>query len=384
MKDNSKWEQFKNLSFVGGPEIIGNGITAIFWFFLASQLSVEEFGELHYFIAIAGFTFIGTLIGTQNTITVLTAKGIRIEGTLFTISLVTVGIGSMFVLLLTQRIDSSMLVLAYAINDLSIAYMLGKKFFSTYGKNIFLQKVLTCILGITFFYLFGAEGIIFAIILSYGHFSFYIFKILRKSSFNFNLVRENSKFILNNWFLNLIGMSRSHLDKIILVPYLGLTVMGNYSLALQFWAILIIFSNILFKYFLTYDASGVQNNRIKSFAVIISIITAAIGIIVLPMIIPVFFEKFMEVTIAIQIMSIGTIPVMIDKIFVSELVGQKKTKTVFISRITNACTLILGILILGPDYGLAGISVAFVLSFVFQVMVIFLIDYRHKLGNKIN
>ena len=115
MKENSKWEQLKNLSFVGGPDILGSGITAIFWFFIASELSVEEFGELHYFIAIAGFVFSITLIATQNTITVLAAKGIKIEGTLFTISLIAAGFGSIIVILLTQRIDSGFLVLAYII-----------------------------------------------------------------------------------------------------------------------------------------------------------------------------------------------------------------------------------------------------------------------------
>jgi len=49
-----------------GKDVFGVGISAIFWFFIASQVEVEEYGELHYFIAIASFAFIVSLIGTQN------------------------------------------------------------------------------------------------------------------------------------------------------------------------------------------------------------------------------------------------------------------------------------------------------------------------------
>ena len=42
---------------------VGMGLVAVFWFFIAAQVEVEEYGELHYFIAIASFAFIVSLIG---------------------------------------------------------------------------------------------------------------------------------------------------------------------------------------------------------------------------------------------------------------------------------------------------------------------------------
>ena len=126
--------------------------------------------------------------------------------------------------------------------------MIGKKNFSSYGRSIIIQKILAVGLGLTFYYIFGVDGIIPALVISYVHFSIFIYRGIRNSRFNFEIIKSNSRFIINNWTLNLIGVSRHHLDKIILVPILGFTVMGNYALALQFWAVLVVFSNIFFKY----------------------------------------------------------------------------------------------------------------------------------------
>ena len=39
-----------DLTFLGSANIIGNGITAIFWFYLAALLGPEGYGEISYFL----------------------------------------------------------------------------------------------------------------------------------------------------------------------------------------------------------------------------------------------------------------------------------------------------------------------------------------------
>ena len=369
MGNSSKKNILKDLSTIGISDVVAMGMAAVFWFFIAAQIEVEEYGELHFFISIASFAFIVALIGTQNVITVLTAKNVKIESTLFVLSLVFGIIATIVVFILLEKIDVGLLVIAFIINDLAIAYLIGKKRFSDYGKSIILQKILAVGLGLIFYYIFGVDGIIPALVLSYLHFSIFIYRGIKNSKFNFVLIKSNSRFILNNWTLNLLGVSRHHLDKIILVPILGLTVMGNYALALQFWAVLVVFSSIFFKYILTYDSSSVPNKKLKFYAILVSIGLAISGIVIPPVIIPIFFEKYTEAIIAIQIISIGIIPQVIDKIYLSKHLSSEKSRMVLISRAVSAVTLIGGILSLGQVYGVTGIAISFLLSLIFQMCV---------------
>ena len=61
---------YKDLGMIGSADIIGAAITGIFWLSIALFLEVEEYGEIHYFIGIAGVAFVFALFGTQHVITV--------------------------------------------------------------------------------------------------------------------------------------------------------------------------------------------------------------------------------------------------------------------------------------------------------------------------
>jgi len=376
MDNKPKRNILKELSTIGISDVFGMGISAIFWFFIASQVEVEEYGELHYFIGIAGFAFGIALIGTQNVVTVFTAKKVKIQSTLFIISLIAGTVAAILVFIFSGRLDSGILVLAFIINDLALGFLIGQKNFSSYGKCIVIQKIIAVGLGLIFYYMFGIEGIIIAIALSYIHFSIFVYRGIKNSKFNFKLLKSNSPFIFNNWAVSLVSVSRHHLDKIILVPLLGLTVMGNYALALQFWAVLVVFTGIFFKYILTYDSSGISNKKLKIIAVFGSIGLAILGMTIPPIIIPIFFEKYTESIIAVQIMSLGIIPQVIDKIYLSKSLSLQKSRMVLVSRAVSAITLISGILLIGQMYGVAGIAVSFVLSLVFQTLIMSIANMR--------
>ena len=78
----------KDLGYVGSASIIGTGISAFFWLSLANLLGVEDYGEIQYYLAIAGVVYLLSSIGSPNTITVYAAKNIKIHSTLLLISLV--------------------------------------------------------------------------------------------------------------------------------------------------------------------------------------------------------------------------------------------------------------------------------------------------------
>ena len=366
MTNSKKTNSLKSLSAIGFSDIIGTGIAAFFWFYLATLLDVETYGELHYFIAIAGFAYIISMIGTRDVITVYVSKKINVTSVLFLLSLGGGAVAAIVIFGIFHRIDAAFLVLAFIINDLAIGYILGQKLFNSYAKYILTQKTLTLVLGLSFYYIFGVEGIIFALALSYIHFVVFIFRGSRESKIDFSLLPPRSRFIITNYSLNLFGSFRNHLDKIIIAPILGLTLLGNYALALQFWAVLIILTNIIFKYILTHDASGNKNKKLKLFTFFSSIIIAIFGITILPLIIPEFFPRYTGTVVAIQIMSISVIPATVGQIYTSKLLGLEKSKTLIISRTISASSFLVTILFLGLTYGIIGVAVAFVLSTTLQ------------------
>ena len=93
------------------------------------------------------------------------------------------------------------------------------------------------------------------------------------------------------------------------------------------------------------------------------------GTTIPPIVIPIFFEKYTEAIIAIQIMSLGIIPQVIDKIYLSKLLSLQKSKIVLVSRAISAATLIGGILLIGPTHGVTGVAISFLLSLIFQTLI---------------
>ena len=81
-------QRIKELVTLGSGDVIGSVLSAIFWFYLASQIKPDAYGEIHWFLSIAGFFSYMAMFGTLNTITVYTAKNIKIQSTLYLISLI--------------------------------------------------------------------------------------------------------------------------------------------------------------------------------------------------------------------------------------------------------------------------------------------------------
>ena len=70
---------FRGLISIGVTDIVGTGIAALFWFYMASILGPESYGKVSYLISIASLTSTISLIGYTNMLTVYTAKNVKIE-----------------------------------------------------------------------------------------------------------------------------------------------------------------------------------------------------------------------------------------------------------------------------------------------------------------
>ena len=353
---------YKGLGMIGSADIIGAVISAIFWLSIASVLEVEEYGELHYFIGIAGVVFVVALIGTQQAITVYSAKKVNVVSTLFFISLLAGAVTAIAVFFISNKIDISLLLIAYIINDLSLGYLLGKKQFSNYPKYILTQRALTFSLGFGFYFIFGVEGILFALALSYVHFLILICKGLKDSPINFSALKAHSGFIINNYVISMVGGFRGNIDKVIIAPLLGFILLGNVALALQFYVILMVIPQVVYKYTLSHDASGTPTTRVKLWTFIFAVGSCITTIVLSPHLIPLFFEKFIDVVVAIQILSIGVISSTGSLFYMSKFLGLEKSKSPLIGLSIQVTITVLGIVILGPTYGIIGIAISYVLA----------------------
>ena len=369
----------KDLASIGFANIVGSGISAIFWLYLASVIEPTEYGEIHYFIAIAAFAQIISLVGSSNVLTVYTAKKIKIQATFFFISLLVAVVSAIVIIVIFFRFDAGLLVLCYVIFEMVNAVLLGRKAYTEYSKYFLTQKILMLVFGIGFYYLIGFDGILYGLVLSFVPYTVLIFREFKESRIDFSLLKSRKGFIANNYAMGLSGRMGSTIDKLIVAPLLGFMLLGNYSLALQLFVILYMIPVIIYKYLLPQDASGKPNNKLRQTAVLTSVGIAVLGVVLFPHIIPNFFPKFIETIDAIQIMSIAIIPATISLLYTSKFLGLEKSKFVLISKIIATSILIVGFIILGPIFGIIGLASVFVFTSTFEASFLFSISKIKKL-----
>ena len=372
----------KDLVSIGSANLLGNGISAIFWFSLASLINPEEYGQIHYFLAIAGMAQLLSLISTTNALQVYVAKNIKIHSTLFFISIIVGIVSSLVVFLFFSRTDTSLLVLGYIIFELSNGFLLGKKLFSNYAKFFLTQKILTVIFGLGLYFTFGVDGIIFGLVLSYVPYIWIMAKEFKNTRVDFSLLKPRKGFIINNYGINISGAVGGQIDKLIIAPLLGFELLGNYSLAMQFLVILLLLPTTVFKYLLTQDSSGKNTKNLKKNTIFASVGLATFGIVILPMIIPILFPNYIDTVIAIQIISVAIIPSTIGIFYDSKLLSIEKSKFLVIGKGIGLFTMISGFVILGPIYGIIGLAVTLVVSSCLQTLVVIIasktIRYEEK------
>lgn len=374
----------EDLASIGIANFIGSGLAAIFWFYLASEINPEDYGQIHYFLGIAGMAQVMSLVTTPNVLTVYTAKNIKIQSTLFFLSICAGIVSSIIVFVLFNRIDVSLLILGYIIFELVNGVLIGRKFFKKYAKIFLTQKMLTLVLGVSFYFAFGFEGVIFALVISYIPAIWIVVSEFKNSRIDLSLLKPRKGFIINNYGINLSNAVSAQIDKIIIAPILGFELLGNYALALQFLVVLMMLANIVFKYLLTQESSGKDTRRLKNYTILLSIAIAIFGVIVVPKIIPILFPKFISSIDAIQIISLSVIPGTIALIYESKFLALEKSKFLVISKSTSTIIIVVGFLTLGIAYEMIGLAITLLFSTIFQAGFLFISNQIFKKNNKEN
>ena len=371
----------KGLALIGSADIIGSVISAVFWLIIASLLLVEEYGELSYFIAIASLG-ICCVIGSPQALMVYSTKYEKIVPTLLLLTLVFTVIGSLIAFIVVQRFEIIFLIFSFIVLETSITLLVGKKLYARYSKFLLTQRILQFAIGIGLSFSLGVNGVLIGIALANFSLIPIFYKELRCFKIDFSLLKPKKEFIVNNSAIYIISVFRRDIDKIIVAPLLGFTVLGTFALTLQFFTFMIILSSISYKYLLPKDASGEKNAQLKKILILVSILIALAGFLFSPYFIENFFPKFNESIIPIQIASFSVIPSTISVILFAKILALEKSRFLIISTCVQLCLLLIGTIFLGLLYDIIGVTIAFVLGNTVHAITLAIINYKYVGGGK--
>ena len=386
MNENEKdenWSNLKNklfahkgLALIGSADIIGNAISAIFWLVIASLLLVEEYGEISYFIAIASMT-ICCVVGSPQALMVYSTKYEKIVPTLLLLTLIFTAVASLIAFIIVQRFEIIFLIFSFIVLEVSITLLLGKKLYSKYSKFMLTQKILQFVIGLSLSFSLGVNGVLIGIALANFSLIPIFYKELRYYKIDLSLLKPKKEFIINNQMIYLISVFRRDIDKIVIVPLLGFTVLGNFALTLQFFTIMMIISSISYKYLLPKDVSGEKNIKLKKILILVSILIAFSGFFFSPFFIENFFTKFSESIIPIQIASFAVIPTTISVILFSKILALEKSRFLIVANSLQLCVILIATIFLGILYGIIGVTIAFVLGNTVHAITLAVINYNY-------
>ena len=376
------WNQFKiitnkfrDLSFYSIGTLVTNGIGGIFWLYMASLLGTEGYGEISYMISIGMMAGTISLAGMSNLLIIYGAKNIKIQSTIFLIGLILSGITAVIVFfIIDSNITLSLYIIGYVVFTLITAEAIGQKLFVKYSKMVIIQKIILVIFSIALYHLIGLQGIMLGIAISFLVFILIMYKAFREIKIDFSILKKKYKFSINSFLLDISNAFHGSLDKIIIAPILGFSLLGNYQLGLQFIALLYLIPGMLFSYALSHDASGNSTKLVKKFIIIISIIFAILSIILSPILLPMLFPQFTEAIVVIQIMSASIVPSAIASTYISKYLGSENSKIVIIGSGLFLIIQIISIIVLGNMYGLNGAAASLVLSTIVHAGYFIIID----------
>ena len=373
-------EGIKSIGWIGISNLIGSSISALFWIYLASLLGAENYGELSYYISIAGIVTSLSFIGGPMAITVLVAKKIKIESTIHLFSISGSIISAIILYFAFTNIGLSIFVIGAVIYNLSVSELLGRKYYKKYSIYFILQKSLFVVFSLILYYIIGPEGVLVGIGLSFAPFGIQIYRSFKNTPINFQLLKTKWKFMTNNFLIDLSQVFVGQIDKMLIGPLFGFAILGNYYLAIQILNLLAIIPEIVKKYTLPEDSSGVNTTKIKLLTVGFSVILALIGIFIVPDIVLIIFPQYSTSLELIPIISISIIPTTIYTLYVSQFLAKEKSSYIVIANIISIAILIIGIFILGNLFGNMGLAYSLVISDTIRALVIFGISRTQKIN----
>jgi len=362
------FDSIKKVMFFGSSNLLASAIGGIFWLYIASIMTREEYGELGYLISFAylGSTF--ALLGLRRTIIVYGAKEKEILGPSYALCFVSASVIGLIVYFITNNLSVVFLLFGIVFFVLSTSGLISKQKYNLFSKYKILRSILAVILGLSLFFILGIDGIILGYFFSNLPLLIEVLKRLHLVKPSFKIFKEKKLFMIENSLSELSHQLFWWGDKIIIANMLGFSFLGSFHLASQYILLLNNVPLIATLYFLPLESINKKNKKLKIYFVIIVIILILISIFVVPIFLDNFFTQYSESIILIQIMSVGIIPLTLVSIYESEYLGKEKSRIVLIGSGIGVISYFILIPLLFMIWETLGIGLAFLISSSFRAL----------------
>jgi O-antigen/teichoic acid export membrane protein len=360
-------------SLVGTGNLVASTIGAAFWLLLASILDASSYGEINYQLALASLLAIASLMGLNNTIMTYLAKGN--EMLLKQASFLVLLLASIFsiILALLNQMPAAILLIGLVAFTFTIAEILGRKQYRNYALVVMMNRGLQFGLSISLYYVIGLHGIIIGYTLSSLILGYRLF-LINKVSLSLSEIKPKMSFTMHALSLSLSQSLSMYFDKLIIAPISGFAILGLYQFGFQFLMFLSVIPASLFQYLLPQEASGIERRAVKKLGLILSTTLAIVSYFSIPYIIQWFFPNYVEAITSAQIMVFGVIPLTLNSILNSRLLGRGNSRPVLIGSAVYIASLVCLIFILKDVLGLVGFGLSVVISLSLQSLTIWLVQ----------
>ena len=371
--------KLKDLLSLGFIFLSSSVILGIFWLYLASIMTKEEYGELGFLIAIANVGATISLFGIGTMVVVYESKNENVFPSSFILVLISANITALVTFVLIQNVFVSILIVGMVIFQIILSGLNSKQRYGDFSKHKIIRAAITVAVALVLFQIFGINGILLGYFLS----TLFILKdlssFIKNKRIEFSLLKPKIPFMLHLFSTRLATVFVRWGDKILIGSLLGFSALANYFIAIQYFFLLATIPLSLSIYLMPQESQGRKNKKIKIFSIIISCLVSIISIIVIPYAINNFLPKYEESIFLMQILSVGIIPLTISSIQGAEFIGKENSRVVLIASLLQTGVYIGSIILLSQELGIVGLAIGFVLAISIRVIFNFIIKKKELL-----
>jgi O-antigen/teichoic acid export membrane protein len=350
--------------YVGGSDLITAILGAIFWLYIASLLSIDEYGLVTFVISSSSLAFSLAAMGMGQTLLVfLSKRTVRFLYQIKSLIIITSVSSAVILGLVSKSYLVSILVIASLFYSLSAWELLARKKHKEYFFVGVGEKILQIGLSIAFYIMWGTFGFVLGYTIAYFVFSYRFFAGLKKIQLKFDELKPTWKFSFYNYGTNIMASLRSDWDKVIISAVFGNYLLGSYQFVFQLYMMLTLLTGSFFKYLLPYESEGTVKKEFKVIAVAFTGILVGVAVFIGPLVISSFYPKFVHIIDAFQIASIAIMPQILSVLLRVKILSEnRETRHLLYAGILGSITYLSLLFALGSALGIEGMAMALLVS----------------------
>lgn len=284
-------------------------------------------------------------------------------------------LASIFAVLLTllNQIPAAVLLIGLVAFTFTIAEILGRRQYRNYALVVMMNRGLQFGLSISLYYIIGLQGIIIGYTLSSLILGYRLF-LINKVSLSISEIKPKMNFTMHALSLSMSQSLSMYFDKLVIAPLSGFAILGLYQFGFQFLMFLSVIPASLFQYLLPQEARGIERKAVKKLGLIISSALAIVSYFSIPHVVQWLFPNYVGAILSAQIMVFGVIPLTLNSILNSRLLGRENSRPVLIGSAAYITSLICLLFLLKDVLGLVGFALSVVISLSLQSLTIWIIQ----------